>query len=162
MFIAQLSTGQDVSVEFQVVNPMDFAEFISIVTKDNIDRNVDYGEVKLTAQCQSPCRSCNVATDSSSCTSCYNFSIYKTLSGTQCLNSCIDGQYQVTQSFMFYCLSCPSSCSKCTSNTTCQQCKPTYIYFNYTCLSNCPGGYFLSTDIVTGLQQCIGCSSPCK
>jgi hypothetical protein len=43
MFIAQLLTGQDVSVEFQVINPMDFAELISFVTKDNMDRNVDYG-----------------------------------------------------------------------------------------------------------------------
>ena len=92
-----------------------------------MDRDVDYGQVILAAKCQSSCRSCSV-NDTSLCLSCYNFSINKTLSGTKCLTACPDGQYQTTQSSMFYCLSCPTSCSKCTSNTTCQQCRHrTYI-----------------------------------
>ena len=69
---------------------MDFSETIAIISKDLMDRNVDYGQVILTSKCLTPCRSCS-PNDPTQCTSCYNFSINKTLSSTKCLTTCPDG-----------------------------------------------------------------------
>ena len=64
---------------------------------------------------------------------------------------------------------CPSSCETC-DNNVCNSCKAEYVYFNNSCINQCPDGYFNSfgvclaceqnCSICTGLNHCYECKSP--
>lgn len=44
---ASLSNGLDIIIEISAINPMDFTQLIDITTKDNLDRNKDFGTLKI-------------------------------------------------------------------------------------------------------------------
>jgi hypothetical protein len=70
----------------------------------------------------------------SSCSTCKNLA-------TNCM-SCAAGKYLSGLT----CLSCSSSCSTCTgTSTSCLTCPSNFIFYEFSCVTSCPSGYYLST-----------------
>jgi hypothetical protein len=60
---------------------------------------------------------------------------------TNCM-SCAAGKYLSGLT----CLSCSSSCSTCTgTSTSCLTCPSNFIFYEFSCVTSCPSGYYLST-----------------
>ena len=49
-----------------------------------------------------------------------------------------------------------SPCVNCISDSQCLSCISGQYYYNYSCVTSCPDGYFTNTD------ECSVCISPCK
>jgi proprotein convertase subtilisin/kexin type 5 len=80
------------------------------------------------------------------CNSTFKYSYNNT-----CWNTCPSGTYLTYTNVI--CAACSSVCLTCTgSPTNCLSCS-TNFYFNFTCLSVCPQGYYGSTNLV-----CLTCS----
>ena len=48
------------------------------------------------------------------------------------------------------CLECTTGCRICNNSDTCEKCDVGYVFFNYTCLTECPDGYYDLDAICTG------------
>jgi hypothetical protein len=116
----------------------------------------------LCASCKYPCITCQIDFTGTLCNSCEG-SLY--LLGTKCVFECIEGYYQQNQS----CLSCRSECKTCSSNSTCDSCKPTINFTNASsnelfvfesflskCVSKtgCLNDFFVFFNISTKLYSC--------
>jgi hypothetical protein len=101
--------------------------------------------IAFTTTCTLPCKTCQSASQSSICTSCYSNSslnqvggaIY--LNGSLCSSFCSSGYYldNSTQN----CLQCSTSCLTCIAFTTCLTCNGSFLY-NSSCLSSCPFSFY--------------------
>jgi hypothetical protein len=91
------------------------------------------------SNCLGSCMTCTTVYDQ--CTSCYNSTQFRYLSGSSCL--CLAGYYDTLSTTNYTCKLCSSvltNCYLCNNNSTCLQC-----YTNY---------YLYTSGSVTQCQQC--------
>jgi len=103
-------------------------------------------------QCLACISDCDTCTDSLTCQVC---SAGFSLLGTTCVGSCPAEMYsenRVCKGKMNFkkelmiksLLDCPTTCSQCTSESVCQECKPSYLKYHSQCLASCPAKTYLS------------------
>lgn len=101
--------------------------------------NYGNGVTNVCDPCNTTCATCKgpAGTD---CLTCSSGSLSAVTS--ECVNSCGDGYYSVSN----VCYVCPSHCLKCTSATVCTECKAVtgvpYFLNSTSCLLNCPSGKY--------------------
>jgi hypothetical protein len=114
--------------------------------------------------CVTACPANQLTNDNQKCVPCStNFVNCSTCSASACLSCnygrlangsclpCDPGTYDLAGS----CANCPSSCSTCTSQTSCQACVPNYYLYLAACVDNCP------RNMVPNGTQCTPCLAQC-
>jgi len=125
-----------------------------------------YGDsaARLCLNCPATCATCSSLTYCMSCEAaatlslidnmCYGDcnSTFKYSYNGSCWNQCPNSTYLTYTNVL--CAACSSICLTCSSTTTnCTSCATTY-FFNFSCLTTCPTGYYGATTL-----QCLGCNS---
>lgn len=69
-----------------------------------------------------------------------------------CSSECPPAAYPLAN---FTCALCPAQCGNCTSPAVCQSCRAPFFLYNFTCLQDCPDGFYKDNLV------CRQCSNPC-
>ncbi len=73
--------------------------------------------------------------------------------------NCPDGYYyQNNGTNNKFCQVCQTPCKNCVNTTMCLSCVNGYFFYNYTCVTSCPDGYYKNSSS----NICDICISPCK
>lgn len=146
-----------VSFTVKLRNPISFTSPI-LMTSTSLG-DMDYGSYLPSAVCSSPCRSCDPL-NRYTCLSCYLWSSENKLRNGTCVSNCSAGEYYENNTLS--CSPCHSFCLSCVNTSvTCYTCKPSYLYFQMSCLTSCPQRYYPSAASVCEAceQDCISCIS---
>ncbi|CDW77557.1 UNKNOWN [Stylonychia lemnae] len=167
-----INPNQQVQLQFYGFVNADSSSFaetfkLDILTQENYQIDSITSNLIVTVKCDYPCGDCIPAASKKQCTACLSktqFSPLNVLQNKECVSSCIDGYYLLSNS------SAPPTCQKCHANcttcygtptncTSCARSSKIPALFNNTCLAEtaCPQGYFYNR---TG-GQCSQCSQNC-
>jgi proprotein convertase subtilisin/kexin type 5 len=155
VIVYTLNSYQNIGIQLVLINPLSIYNSIIINTYLSPGVNVDSGLFTPINPCSNNCRSC--LTDNITCLTCYITSSNYLFSNGNCLKNCSYNQFINTTNNS--CSQCQNICLSCSSNDICISCNSSSLYpifFNNTCLSNCPLGYFNNTA-----TSCLSCPSSC-
>lgn len=149
-FTAAVSAGDEISITFgNVVNPITQQNPGTFTLQSFTDSTFTYKIDQILSglspqfECDYPCKTCNLPTSKTQCTSCQTNVPTETkiyLDGTSCVTVCPDGKYADDNKI---CQPCPTACATCSSSTVCLSCKIAseipYL-LNGWCTNTCPDG----------------------